>query len=72
MNRDETIKLLDFISGAYPGKFPVNVNVLNVWSKAFADQDFQSVMWRAEKFAAGNDRPPAISNLVIKHYPVIG
>lgn len=72
MNIDETAELLDFIGDSYPGRFTVTKGVLKTWQDMLSDQDFEGVMYRARKHIAGSPHPPAISDLKIKRYPVIG
>lgn len=72
MDAKETGELLAYISEAYPGRFTVGKGTVKVWQDMLSDQDFEGVMYRARKHIASNPHPPAISDLKIKRYPVIG
>lgn len=72
MNIDQTTELLEFLMGAYPGRFNATEATLRTWSDLLEDQDFESVMYRAKRFIAKSPHPPTIADLKKTRPPAIG
>lgn len=69
MNREETKGLFKFLSDVYSQKFKIDSGKLDTWTRMLSDQENETVMKHAERYAKDNQFPPSIADLRKKDSP---
>jgi len=62
MIKKEVARLLIFINAVYPN-FEVTQDKIDAWTSLLADQDAETIMKNAERYAMSNKFPPVVADL---------